>query len=66
MQIGEKKPTAAVATIGRAYVIYKGKLTVKNSNYIYNKVKKVPYGAKHKTKLDYKKDALITGVYREF
>lgn len=60
------KAAFSFAASGKVYVIYKGKLTVKNPNYIYNKVKKIPYDAKHKTKLDYKKAAVIAGVYREF
>ena len=51
---------------GKIYVVYKGKLTVKNPDYIYFKVRNMPYDAKHKTKLDYKKAALSIGVYRKF
>ncbi len=59
------KAAFSFACGGKVYVIYKGKPTVKNPDYIYYKVGKIPYDAKHKTKLDYKKAALSVGVYRK-
>lgn len=59
------KAAFSFAMKGKVYVVYKGDLTVKNPDYIYFKLRKIPYDAKHKTKLDYKKAASLIGVYRE-
>lgn len=40
---------------GKIHVVYKGKITIENPDYVYHKVKKIPYDLKHKTKLDYTK-----------
>ena len=39
----------------KKYVIYSGKLTFREKEFIYKKFRKIPHDLKHKTKADYSK-----------